>query len=197
MTKKILLILVSALVIISAGAFFFLSHGSDIPRPRGYFRIDLPEKSYRVYETTCPLQMEVPNYAKVELFKDKMSNDSCWFNVYFPKFNARIHCSYMPVNNNMDRLLHDAYGFAAKHEMKATALKRTIISDSLNQVYGIVYDIEGEAASQLQFFLTDSTSHFFRGSLYFFNAPNPDSIAPVLDFLREDVMHLTETIRWK
>ena len=197
MTKKILLILVSALVIISAGAFFFLSHGSDIPRPRGYFRIDLPEKSYRVYETTCPLQMEVPNYAKVELFKDKMRNDSCWFNVYFPKFNARIHCSYMPVNNNMDRLLHDAYGFAAKHEMKATALKRTIISDSLNQVYGIVYDIEGEAASQLQFFLTDSTSHFFRGSLYFFNAPNPDSIAPVLDFLREDVMHLTETIRWK
>jgi gliding motility-associated lipoprotein GldD len=197
MTKKILLILVSALVIIAAGAFFFLSHGSDIPRPRGYFRIDLPEKSYRVYETTCPLQMEVPNYAKLELFKDKMSSDSCWFNVYFPKFNARIHCSYMPVNNNMDRLLHDAYGFAAKHEMKATALKRTIISDSLNQVYGIVYDIEGEAASQLQFFLTDSTSHFFRGSLYFFNAPNPDSIAPVLDFLREDVMHLTETIRWK
>lgn len=197
MTKKILLILVSALVIIAAGAFFFLSHRSDIPRPRGYFRIDLPEKSYRVYETTCPLQMEVPNYAKLELFKDKMSSDSCWFNVYFPKFNARIHCSYMPVNNNMDRLLHDAYGFAAKHEMKATALKRTIISDSLNQVYGIVYDIEGEAASQLQFFLTDSTSHFFRGSLYFFNAPNPDSIAPVLDFLREDVMHLTETIRWK
>jgi gliding motility-associated lipoprotein GldD len=197
MTKKILLILVSALVIIAAGAFFFLSHGSDIPRPRGYFRIDLPEKSYRVYETTCPLQMEVPNYAKVELFKDKMSNDSCWFNVYFPKFKARLHCSYMPVSNNMDRLLHDAYGFAAKHEMKATALKRTIISDSLNQVYGIVYDIEGEAASQLQFFLTDSTSHFFRGSLYFFNAPNPDSIAPVLDFLREDVMHLTETIRWK
>lgn len=197
MTKKILLILVSALVIIAAGAFFFLSHGSDIPRPRGYFRIDLPEKSYRVYETTCPLQMEVPNYAKVELFKDKMRNDSCWFNVYFPKFNARLHCSYMPVSNNMDRLLHDAYGFAAKHEMKATALKRTIISDSLNQVYGIVYDIEGEAASQLQFFLTDSTSHFFRGSLYFFNAPNPDSIAPVLDFLREDVMHLTETIRWK
>ncbi|MBL0314669.1 MAG: gliding motility lipoprotein GldD [Flavobacteriales bacterium] len=197
MTKKILLILVSALVIIATGAYFFLSHGSDIPRPRGYFRIDLPEKSYRVYETACPLQMEVPNYAKVELFKDKMSSDSCWFNVYFPKFNARIHCSYMPVNNNMDRLLHDAYGFAAKHEMKATALKRTIISDSLNQVYGIVYDIEGEAASQLQFFLTDSTSHFFRGSLYFFNAPNPDSIAPVLDFLREDVMHLTETIRWK
>ncbi|MBX7052355.1 MAG: hypothetical protein K1X54_09995 [Flavobacteriales bacterium] len=197
MTKRILLILISAFVLMFAVWYFFLQEDNFIPRPKGYFRIDLPEKSYRVYESACPMQLELPNYSKVELFKDRMSNDSCWFNVYFPRFNARLHCTYVPVNGNMDKLLHDAYGFAAKHEMKATALKRTPIADSTNQVYGIVYDIEGETASQLQFFLTDSTSHFFRGSLYFFNSPNPDSIAPVLEFLREDIMHLTETITWK
>jgi gliding motility-associated lipoprotein GldD len=197
MTKRILMIVVAAVILIVGSWYFFLRQQNNIPRPRGYYRIELPEKSYRDYESACPLKIQLPEYSRVEIFRDRMSSDSCWFNVYFPKFNARVHCTYVPVHDNMDKLLHDAYGFAAKHEMKATALKRTPINDDDRQVYGIVYDIEGEAASQLQFFLTDSTQHFFRGSLYFFNEPNPDSIAPVLDFLRADIMHLTRTITWK
>jgi len=168
-----------------------------VPKPQGYFRIALPEKSYKVYEASCPLSFEMPAYAKIELFRNHLSSDSCWFNIYFPAMNARLHCTYMPVGNNFDNIMQDTYGFAAKHEVKATALKRTMIDDPERKVYGIIYDIEGEAASQLQFFVTDSAFHFFRGSLYFFNAPNPDSIAPVLSFIREDVVNLTNTITWR
>ncbi len=168
-----------------------------VPKPHGYFRIDLPQKNYRDFESDCPLAFELPGYARIERVKQNLAKDSCWFNVYFPKFNARVHCTYNPVGNNFGELIHEAYDVAMTHEVKATAMKRTLIDDSKRNVFGILYDIEGEAASQLQFFLTDSTDHFFRGALYFFNRPNPDSIAPVLSFLREDIIHLTETLNWK
>jgi gliding motility-associated lipoprotein GldD len=196
MNKKLLIVLVASIAVV-AGWFFFNHEGNYIPKPKGYFRIFLPEKSYRPFEAECPLSFEVPSYSKVELFRDHLSSDSCWFNLFFPKLNARLHCTYVPINGNLGRLLNDSYGFAAKHEMKASALKRTMVSKENDHVYGIVYDIEGDAASQLQFFLTDSTKHFFRGSLYFFNAPNPDSVAPVLNYLREDIMHMAETMQWK
>lgn len=168
-----------------------------VPKPRGYFRIDLPEHAYSKFESECNMEMDVPNYAKVELFKDRMSEDSCWFNVHLPRLKATVYCTYFAVDNDFDKLVKDAYGFAAKHEMKATALKRTIIDDRTNQLYGIIYDIEGDAASQVQFFLSDSTKHFFRGSLYFNSKTNPDSLAPVLAFVREDIDRMVRSVRWK
>lgn len=197
MTKRNVLWIVVAISIVAATFFIWQSSELAIPKPRGYFRIDLPAKEYRVYEPECPLSMEIPKYAKVEIFREHNAKDSCWFNIYFPKLNARLHCTYIPVGDNISNLLHDSYGFAAKHEMKASALKRTMVADSSKNVFGIIYDIEGDAASQLQFFLTDSTQHFLRGSLYFFNSPNPDSIQPVLTFIREDVLHITRSIQWK
>jgi len=194
--RGILLTAAIALVVIIA-VWMFSSDYTAIPKPRGYFRIDLPQQQYRSYESECPLTMDVSQAAQLELFRDRVSPDSCWFNIYYPKLNARVHCSYIQVNGRLNALIDDAYGFAAKHEMKASALRRTMVADSTRKVYGIVYDIEGDAASNLQFFLTDSTDHFLRGALYFFNAPNADSIAPVLDFVRADVMRLTETIRWR
>ncbi len=173
------------------------SCGNDVmPKPRGYYRIDLPEKGYTNFQTPCDVKFEVPNYSKLEILKESQSGDSCWFNLVFPKLNAKLHCTYVNIDNNFDLLIRDAYGFAAKHEVKASALKRTQINFPDKKVYGILYDIEGEAASQLQFFLSDSTEHFFRGSLYFYNSPNADSIAPVLSFLREDIMRLTQTVEW-
>lgn len=168
-----------------------------LPKPKGYFRIDLPEKAYRNYEAKCPLTFDAPEYSSVELFENKMSSDSCWFNIYFKRFNARLHCTYMPVKGDFDALVRDAYGFAISHEVKASALKRTAIQDTERKVYGMIYDIEGDAASQLQFFVTDSTNHFFRGSLYFYNPPNPDSIAPVLQFLKADIVRLVNTMKWR
>ncbi len=168
-----------------------------VPRPRGYFRIDLPEKKFLPFRSACPFEVEVPDYSRIVLKDGKEVIDSCRFNVIFPRFNATLYCTYLPVSGNMDELIRDAYMFAAKHEIKATALKRTLIEDVDRRVYGLIYDIEGEAASQVQFFLMDSTSHFLRGSLYFDHRPNPDSIAPVLQFLREDVTHFAQTLKWK
>lgn len=167
------------------------------PKPRGYYRISLPEKSYIHYQTPCDLSFDVPNYSKLEMIRAAQNGDSCWFNLAFPRWNAKLHCTYTKVHNNFDNLIRDSYGFAAKHEMKASALKRTQINYPDKKVYGILYDIEGDAASQIQFFMSDSTSHFFRGSLYFYNPPNPDSIAPVLQFLREDILQITQTLEWK
>ncbi len=194
--KRKPVILACALVLSVAGWYWFGREETGVPKPRGYFRIALPESEYRLYDSECPLSMEVSTSAQVELFRDRMSVDSCWFNIYYPKYNARIHCTYMPVNNRLPELIEDAYGFAAKHEMKASALRRTMVSDSLRKVYGIVYDIEGDAASNAQFFLTDSTNHFLRGALYFFNPPNPDSIAPVLSFVRGDINRIAQTLQW-
>lgn len=167
-----------------------------IPKPRGYYRIDLPKKSYTNIQTPCDVRFDVPNYSKLELMKTDHGTDSCWFNLSFPKFNAKLYCTYIPIHSDFEGLIRDSYNFAARHEMKASALKRTLINDSERKVFGILYDIEGDAASQLQFFVSDSTSHFFRGSLYFYNTPNADSIAPVLNFLREDILRLTETLEW-
>jgi len=172
-------------------------NNASVPKPRGYFRIDLPEQQYRIYESVCPMKLEVSSSAQIEVFRDRQSADSCWFNIYYPRYNARVHCTYIAVGNRFEELVNDAYGFAAKHEMKASGLRRTIVSDSTRDVHGIVYDIEGDAASNVQFFLTDSTQHFLRGALYFFNAPNPDSLAPVLNFVRGDIDRIAQTLVWR
>lgn len=196
MKKKNLLAVGVAFLAVFAW-FWFTSDESAVPKPRGHFRIALPTAEYLSYASECPVKMEVSTAAKVELFRDRLSADSCWFNIYYPRLNARIHCSYMQVNGRLDALIDDAYGFAAKHEMKASALRRTMVSDSLRDVHGIIYDIEGDAASNVQFFFTDSSEHFLRGALYFFNPPNPDSIAPVLQFVRGDINRLAQTLEWR
>ena len=184
-------------VLLTFIALFFAGCSDDFsPKPRGFFRIDLPEHSYRKLDLKCGASMDVPSYARVEL-RDSVRTDTCWFNVSFPRLNAKLYFTYLPVGNNFETLVEESYGFAAKHEMKASGMKRTQFTDDENRLYGILYDIEGEAASQVQFFLTDSTNHFLRASLYFNHKPNPDSIAPVLAFLRQDILHMAESVRWR
>ena len=194
-TKVISGILVVAFALIAL--WVWQDNNASVPKPRAYFRIDLPEKEYRSYESVCPMNMEVSTAAQIEVFRDRQSVDSCWFNIYYPRYNARVHCTYVAVGNRFNELVNNAYGFAAKHEMKASGLRRTMVSDSTRDVHGIIYDIEGDAASNVQFFLTDSTNHFLRGALYFFNSPNPDSIQPVLEFVRADIDRLAQTLQWR
>lgn len=169
----------------------------SIPKPRGYFRINLPEKNFESYSGSCPFTLEVPKYSRIEIIENHDSQDSCWFNIAFPQFKARIHCTYLPVNSNFDDLMRDSYEYAFKHEVKASAIDRIIVSDDSSKVYGIIYDIKGDVASQLQFFLTDSSDHFLRGSLYFENRPNADSLAPVVSYLKDDIFHMAESLEWQ
>lgn len=130
--------------------------------------------------------------------KDKDRNaEPCWFNLVFSKYNATIHLSYKDVNKNLSQFIEDAHTLAYKHTIKADAIEENRIVDNRRKVYGLIYDIKGNAASSVQFYVTDSLRHFLRGSLYFNVAPDKDSLAPAIDFFRKDIQHLVETIEWK
>ncbi len=166
------------------------------PKPHGYFRITFPEKKYERYEGPCPYTFEYPVYARV--VKDPEPDaEPCWINVEFPSLHGRIHITYKNIEGNLGRMLEDTYDLAYKHTVKADAIRERAFADTLRHVYGILYDIRGNTASNVQFYLTDSTRHFLRGALYFRTEPNKDSLAPVIDFIRKDIVHMIETFSWK
>lgn len=167
------------------------------PKPRGYFRIDLPEKQYVRFDSTYPYTFEYPVYAKV-VPDTRTTSEPYWINIDFPRFRGRIYISYKPVKSNLNEYLEDARTFVVKHIPKAEAIDDTLIYRPDDRVFGLVYYIQGsQAASPCQFFMTDSSSHFLRGALYFNVEPNNDSLAPVLTFIEEDIRHLVNTFRWK
>nr|WP_319400092.1 gliding motility lipoprotein GldD [uncultured Carboxylicivirga sp.] len=170
--------------------------GPISPKPRGYFRIEFPEHGYQAFDTTYPYKFEYPTYAKVvpDTLKDA---EAYWCNVTFPSLNGEIHLSYKTVGDNFYELLEDSRSLAYKHAIKADAINERFYEDSAKQVMGILYEIKGNAASPFQFFLTDSTNHFLRGSLYFNAVPNKDSLAPVIKFVKEDIEHMIESLEWK
>lgn len=166
------------------------------PRPPGYMRIDFPEKKYVKYDTNCPYTFDIPVYSKVN-YDIKYNAEPCWFNLEFPGYNGKIHISYKPINNNLADYSEDSREFVYKHAIKADAIEEQIYEHEEKHVYGIIYDIKGNAASSLQFILTDSTKHFLRGALYFNTKPNKDSLAPVISFIRQDIVRIMESAEWK
>ena len=168
------------------------------PKPRGYFKIELPEKSYQSYQSDCPYSFDYPVYAQV--LQDSASNAKpCWLDVSYPQFNGRIHLSYQTISSKkiFNELIEDARTFAFKHTVKATAIDEAVISYPDKKVYGIYYSIDGNTASSVQFFLTDSTHNYLRGALYFNEQPRLDSIQPVLDFVKKDIDVMIKTFKWK
>jgi len=167
------------------------------PKPRGYFRIDLPEHEYIAFDTTFPYAFEYPVYAEIN--PDPFApEEPYWLNIDFPEFKGRIHISYKTVDGNLVEYLEDSRQFVMKHIPKASAINDSLILDRERKLYGLVYYIEGMgAASPCQFFITDSTRHFVRGALYFDVVPNNDSLAPVIDFLQKDIEHILSTFHWK
>jgi gliding motility-associated lipoprotein GldD len=167
-----------------------------VPKPAGYFRIDFPEKKYRVYDTTCPFVFEYPVYANISYDVGKIS-EPCWFNIEFPRYRAKIHISYKKLHGNLETILNESHEFAYSHSVKADAIIEQPWLNAGNKVYGILYDIKGNAASSVQFIVTDSVHNFLRGALYFTALPNEDSLTPVIQFFREDIVHIVETLKWK
>jgi gliding motility-associated lipoprotein GldD len=174
------------------------SCGEDYsPKPRGYFRIDLPEKEYHLFDTTYPYSFEYPIYARV-IPDDRGGTEPYWINIDFPAFGGRIYISYKKVSGNLITYLEDSRTFVMKHIPKADAIDDSLILRREDKVFGLLYTIHGTgAASPYQFFLTDSTTHFVRGALYFNVTPNNDSLAPVIQFIHADIDHLISTFRWK
>ena len=172
------------------------------PKPRGYFRIDLPEKKYQVFdEPGYPYTFEYPVYGNIlkdTVFFDAKPENPYWINLEFPEFNSKIYLSYKTIGgkNTIDQLLNDAFRLTYKHTYKAEYINERPISTE-NNVRGLFYDVGGNAASAKQFYITDSATHFLRGALYFYAAPNADSLAPVVQFLQEDMEHLVGTLKWR
>ena len=173
-----------------------MNDSSYRPRRKGYFRIALPAKKYVTYHSACPFTFDYPVYAKV--VKDTGSGaQPCWLNVVYPQFRAKLYLSYKVINGNLPEYLSECRFFAVKHEVKASAINQSDVVNSKKKVYGLIYDIEGNAASNMQFYLTDSTHNFIRGALYFYAVPNNDSLAPVLSFIKKDVYDMIKTFQWK
>jgi gliding motility-associated lipoprotein GldD len=189
------------LILIFSSLIIFTSCVDDddeiyIPKPKGYFRIDFPKKEYRVYDSICPYSFEIPTYAFIDNDKH-LKADPCWLNINFPKYNAKIHLSYKVISNNLDTILNQSRDFVVKHQIKSTGIDEVVIIRDSAKVYGLVYDISGNSASNIQFYVTDSTHHFMRGALYFNSVPNIDSLKIVVDYLRTDILQMIKTFKWK
>jgi gliding motility-associated lipoprotein GldD len=181
----------------------FISCNSDpAPRPKGYFKIDLPPKAYKLFKKPeYPYQFEYPVYSSVikdSLFFDKAPENPYWINLHFPQFQATLHVTYKSVGNaeSLQKMIDDAFRLTGKHSIKASSIDEIPVKGS-EQVTGFLFNVGGNAATGKQFFLTDSSHHFIRGALYFEATPNYDSIRPVEDFLYQDILHLIQTLRWK
>lgn len=191
-------------ILFSAVAIFILSCNSDysVGKKKGYFHIEFPEKKYQSFDQPgYPYTFEYPVYAKVikdtTFFEDKAGD--WWINIDVPQFASRIYISYKTINaaNKFDSLVRDGFKMAYKqHVDVSTGIEESRILTP-NKVEGMYFSLGGNTATANQFFLTDTTKHFLRGALYFDAAPNADSLGIVNDFLKKDVEHLINTLKWK
>lgn len=174
--------------------FFAAACTNESPKPTAYFRIALEPKQYECSDSLHPYVFEYPSNISRIVYGNEHQD---WFDIVYPRYNARIYCSYKPIDGNFREISEDSRNFVYKHVIKAEAISEKAFENAESNVYGILYDIKGNAASQVQFVVTDSVKHCLRGALYFNERPNKDSIAPVADYIREDIVRLMETVRWK
>lgn len=186
------------MIFLLTGLFlFFDSCKKDYtPRPRGYFRISFPAKHYKPLEIALPYYFQVPVYSIPghDLLNPDQPN---WITIEVPANHAQIHLSYKKISKNLDTYIEESRSLAYKHSQKASAIEEQLFINPSKKVYGTIYNIKGNAASPMQFYLTDSIRHFLRGSLYIKEVPNYDSLQPVIGFLTQDVLQLIKTTEWK
>ena len=161
------------------------------PKPLGYFRIDLSEKTYSIFNSNCSFNFLHASDTKI--IQDK--ND-CWYNLEYPRHNATIHLTYKTLDTNLSNIIEESHKLAYDHIVRSDGIIEKEYRNDKNRVYGILYDIHGNSASNLQFFVTDSSTHFLRGSLYFNTIPNSDSLQPIKQHIKDDLQILIESLNW-
>ena len=189
--RKIVSILAVAALLVSCGK-------ASAPKPYGYYRITVPDTAYVDFDKsypTYPYTFALSRNAVVKPREDV--SEPYWINLFYPALDATVHCSYKPVQNNLRELTDDALEFVYRNASFANAIPEQDYMHPEARVYGVLFDLEGNTASSCQFFVTDSTSHFFRASVYCNCPPNADSLAPVYEYLRKDVVKMVESFEWK
>jgi gliding motility-associated lipoprotein GldD len=181
--RKILFILISLI---------FISCNTNIlPKPKAYLSLEYPKKEYTKLSLERPYSFEV---LKNTILVDDKNN---WLKINYPNLKASIDITYRPVENNLNELLAEAEKLVFKHAVKAEQIIPKDFINPKRRVFGSLYEITGNAASHLQFHVTDSTNNFIKGSLYFYVKPNYDSILPAVSYIKKDILRLIETLEWK
>lgn len=161
-------------------------------KPNAKLRLEYPAPVYKKSATNCNYNFDMNETAVIE------NTRNCGTKVAYPNMSAALYMTYQKVqNNNLDSLLYDAQKLAYNHDIKANSIPEKLFVNPDHETYGIFYSINGDAASQSHFYLTDSVRNFITGSLYFDAKPNFDSIYPAVVYLREDIMHLMESLEWE
>ncbi|AFL83474.1 gliding motility-associated lipoprotein GldD [Belliella baltica DSM 15883] len=172
--------------------------GDYLPRPLGYNRIDLPERTFDTLNGNYPYLFEVPRAATVE--QDTFNlEQKAWINLNYREMGAKVHLTYLPLGTkggDVKMVLNDAINLTAKHQIKAYGIEESILLTPKGYT-AVVAELSGEVPTQFQFFVTDSTDHFLRGALYFNTAMKNDSLAPVIEHIKIDMTHLINTLQFK
>lgn len=185
--------LVICMVLIS----LFACEKTYLPKPKGYNRIELPAESYQLLPDTLPYNFEYSKYALVYPDTSWIS-EPFWVDIYYPYFDATIQVTYKPINQDslMKDYLNDSYRLTAKHNVKAYSIEDKVLMLKSGNV-ATVTELEGDVPSPFQFHMTDSLKHFMRGSLYFKMADKNDSLRPSIDYIKNDIIHMLNTLKWK
>lgn len=173
--------------------FFLLVSCADeaTPKPNCQLSLEYPNATYDKLASKCNFEFDVNTLSNVS------SNEGCALEVHYPKMKATLYLTYKPVNNNIDKLLRDAQKLTYEHVIKADDILEQPFINVEDKVYGMFYEVGGNAATNVQFYVTDSTNNFVTGSLYFYAKPNFDSILPAANYIKADIRKIMETMKWK
>ena len=186
--------------IAAIAACLTLGCGDDpLPKPKAELRLEYPTPTYHQTEIAAlPFTFEKNDFAKpISKIKYDPNSGTIGVNVEYPSMKGTIYLTYKPVENNLTNLLRDAQELTQKHVSKADEIAEQVYMSPEKKTFGMFYEVGGNAASQSQFYVTDSTSHFLNGSLYFYAKPNFDSLYPAAVYLKNDIRHIMETLKWK
>lgn len=183
-------------IVVFITVFFISCDETPVPRKRGYLRIEIPKAEYKIFDpANCPFKFEISQLA-VPVPDTNSLSEPCWWYINYPSLNGQIFLSYKNINNNFDSFAEDARTLVYKHTQRANSIDEEMISNEYHST-GILYNIGGDAASSVQFYVSDSSKHFLRGALYFNSKPNSDSLAPVIQYIKQDIARMLATMQWK
>lgn len=185
-------------ICICVGLLVACRENQYVPKPKGFNRIDLPQHQYQLIENSYPYQFEYSQHAQIKPDTSWMAEPH-WIHLVYEDLGADVQLTYKDLNSDQQKLrelLEDSYKLTGKHQIKAYAIEESIVTTPKGHT-AVVAELSGEVPSQFQFFSTDSTRHFLRGALYFPTATKNDSLQPIIDFIKVDIIHLLNTLEWK
>ena len=174
--------------------FLLLSCGKDpVPKPSGELRLEYPVPTYRKFDEGCKYTFEYSDFGTITPSDRK----PCWFYLNYPKMKGKVFITYYPVNGDLQSHIKEAEKMVYEHTVKASSIDTKSFTYPEKRVFGNFYEMKGQSASNLQFYVTDSTSHFVTAYLYFNTRPKPDSLGPAVEYVKKDIQHLIDTFEWK